>query len=231
MVSLDKAVVARYEKYGLKFEILVDPYMAQDLKENKEVSLTEMLAIDEIFKDASKGERAAEENIKKVFGTLNLEEVVKTIIKKGEIQLTTEQRRDMIESKRKQIIEYIARNAINPQTKTPHPPARIEAAMKDAKVKVDPFKPVEEQVNDILDALRLILPIRFEKITIAVRVSGEDYGKIYGTLKNFGSIKKEEWQPDGMWIGLVEVPAGLQSEFLDKLNERTRGNVETRILK
>jgi len=34
-----------------------------------------------------------------------------------------------------------------------------------------------------------------------------------------------------MWIGVVEMPAGLQTDFMEKMNEKTRGSVEVRILK
>jgi len=231
MVSLEKAVVAHLDKGGFHFEVLVDPEAAQKVKGGKEVDPLEDLAVDQIFKDSAKGDRAADENIKKAFGTTDVGQVAAAIIKDGEIQLTTAQRKEMTEKKRKAIVAEIARNAINPQTKAPHPPARIELAMEEAKVKVDPFKPVEEQVKLVLDALRPLIPIRFEKVNIAVRLKGEDYAKCIGDIKSFGSLKKEEWQANGMWIGVVEMPAGMQADFLEKLNEKTRGSVEARILK
>src|SRR5438094_929262 len=131
----------------------------------------------------------------------------------------------------KEVVQYIAANAINPQTAAPHPPQRIENAMEEAKVHVDPFKSIEEQVKEVLDALRPLIPIRFEKVRIAVKLSAEDSAKAYGDLKSFGTIVKEEWSRSGAWIGVIEMPAGLQTEFLERLNAKTKGNVETRILK
>jgi ribosome maturation protein SDO1 len=231
MVSLEKAVTAHLEKGGFRFEVLVDPGAAQKIREGRELEVGEDLAADQIFKDSSKGDRAADENIKKVFGTTDVKTVATAVIKDGEIALTTAQRKEMTEQKRKAIVSEIARNAINPQTKTPHPAARIEMAMEEAKVKIDPFKPVEEQVKHILEALRPIIPIRFEKVNMAVRLKGEDYAKCIGDIKSFGTLKREEWQSNGMWIGVVEMPAGLQTDFMEKLNEKTRGSVEVRLLK
>jgi len=164
MVSMEKAVTAHLDRGGFRFEVLVDPEAAQRIREGKALEVMEDLAADQIFKDASKGDRAADENIKKVFGTVEVGPVAAVIVKEGEIQLTTAQRKEMTDRKRKAIISEIARNAINPQTKTPHPAARIEMAMDEARVKVDPFKPVEEQVKVVLEALRPLLPIRFEKV-------------------------------------------------------------------
>ena len=200
-------VIARVEKAGEKFEVLVKPDAVQQIRDGKEVDLLRELAIDEIFRDAHKGSKASEEKMMAFFGTTEPLAVAK------------------------QIVQYIAANAINPQTGAPHPPQRIENAMEEAKVHVDPFKGVEEQVKEILDALRPLIPIRFEKVRIAVKLSAEDSAKAYGDLKSFGSILKEEWSPTGAWIGVVEMPAGLQTEFLERLNAKTKGNVETRILK
>jgi ribosome maturation protein SDO1 len=224
-------VIARIEKSGEKFEVLVKPEAVQKIRDGKDVDLLKELAIDEIFKDAHKGSKASEEKMVEFFGTAEPLAVAKQIIQRGEIQLTTEQRRQMLEAKRKQVVQYIAANAINPQTGAPHPPQRIENAMEEAKVHVDPFKPVEEQVKDVLDALRPLLPIRFEKVRIAVKLSAEDSAKAYGDIKGYGTILKEEWSPTGAWLGVVEMPAGLQTDFLERLNAKTRGNVETRVLK
>jgi ribosome maturation protein SDO1 len=231
MVSLEKAIIARLERGGFKFEVLVEPVAAQKIRDGSSNEVIENLAAEEIFKDSAKGDRAADENIKKVFGTNDLVEVAKVIIKEGEIQLTTAQRKEMVEIKRKAVIAEIVRNAINPQTKAPHPAVRIELAMEEAKVKIDPFKPVEEQVRLVLEALRPLLPIKFEKVNIAIKMKGEDYAKCIGDIKNFGTLKREEWQANGMWIGVIEMPAGLQTDFLEKINEKTRGSVEAKLLK
>ena len=224
-------VIARIEKSGEKFEVLVKPEAVQKIRDGKEVDLLRELAIDQVFRDAHKATKASEEKMAEFFGTTEPLAVAKQIIQRGEIQLTTEQRRQMLEAKRKQIVQYIAANAINPQTGAPHPPQRIENAMEEAKVHIDPFKPVEEQVKEVLDALRPLIPIRFEKVRIAVKLSAEDSAKCYGDIKGYGTILKEEWSPTGAWLGVVEMPAGLQTDFLERLNAKTKGNLETRILK
>jgi ribosome maturation protein SDO1 len=231
MVDLDEAIVARYESHGESFEILIDPGVVQKMKDGKEVDLLDNMVIDTIFKNAKKGTRAQDDKIKEIFGTTEPIEVAKVIILKGEVQLTTEQRKIMQENKRKRIVEYIARNAMNPQTGGPHPPMRIETAMEEARIHIDPFKSVEAQVPAIMDAIRPLIPIRFDKVRIAVKVSGENYGRCYEEFKHFGKILKEEWQKDGSWIGVVEMPAGLQTDFMEKVGNRTHGEAETKVVK
>ena len=230
MVNLDNAIVARLESHGETFEILLDPAVTALIKSGKEVDLTEFMAVEDIFKNASKGTRPAEDEVKEVFGTDDISIIAKKIVEKGEIQITAEQRKEMLEAKRNKIVTYIARNAINPQTKTPHPLTRIELALDEAKFHVDPFKSVESQVNDAMTLLRPLIPIKFEKSRIAIKLRGDDYGKCFDDLVNFGIVEREEWQADGSWIGVMEIPAGVIDELSAKLNNRTKGHATVKLI-
>lgn len=231
MVSLDDAVIARLKKGEEHFEVLVDPYLAADIIDGKDIDIMKSLAIDEIFKDSKKGKRASDETLKEIFGTQDVAEIAKRIILKGAIQLTTEQRQKMQKNKRNRIIDTIVKNAMDPKTKSPHPRQRIELAMDEAGVHVDPFKPVSEQVKIIIEMLRPIIPISMEHVRISVKISSEYIGKAYGVTRNYGSVEREDWQSDGSWVGIIRLPAGMQNDFYDKLNEVTKGNVSTKILK
>jgi len=231
LVSLDDAVIARLKKGEEHFEVLVDPYAAADLIDGKEIDIIQILAIDAIFKDSKKGTHATEEAIKEKFGTDDVAEVAKQIVLNGDIQLTTEQRHKMQKNKKNRIIETISRNAMDPKTKAPHPRQRIELAMDEAGVHVDPFKPVSEQVKTIIEALRPLIPISMEHVRISVKIPPEHIGKAYGVVRNCGTLEREEWQSDGSWIGIIKIPAGMQTDFYDKLNDVTKGNVSTKLLK
>ncbi|OGS40674.1 MAG: rRNA metabolism protein [Euryarchaeota archaeon RBG_13_31_8] len=231
MVSLEEAVIARLKKGEEHFEVLVDPYAAADFIDGKDINIVQNLAIDAVFKDSKKGTHASEDTLIKHFGTSDITEITKQIILKGVIQLTTEQRHKMQKNKKARIIEAIARNAMDPKTKSPHPRQRIELAMDQAGVHVDPFKPVSEQVKTIIDLLRPIIPISMENIRISVKIPAEYIGRAYGTIRNFGSLERENWESDGSWLGIIKLPAGMQNDFYDKLNDATKGNVSTKILK
>ncbi|MGC8584966.1 MAG: ribosome assembly factor SBDS [Thermoplasmata archaeon] len=231
MVRLEDAVVARYEYKGHHFEILIDPNIIDAVKDGKIKNIVDYMVIDQVFKDARKGDKIGEEVLKEVFGTTDINEIARTIISKGQVQLTTEQRRKMLEDKKKQIVSEIAKNAINPQTNTPHPPQRIEKAIEEAKVHIDPFKSVQEQIPGVIKAISRLIPIKIEKLKIEIKVSGEAYGKIYQDIIRMGNLVREEWLDNGSWVGVVEIPAGMQTEFFDMLNKKLHGNLESRILK
>ncbi len=96
------------------------------------------------------------------------------VLKRGELQLTQEQRKRLTEEKRKQVVNVIAKNYVDPKTKLPHPPVRIEQAMLDARVYIDPFKDVNEQTKEVLEKIRLIIPLKSEK----VKLNGEGAGAV-----------------------------------------------------
>jgi ribosome maturation protein SDO1 len=227
---LNNNVIARFESHGERFEIIISPEAIERIRDGNPLDM-EDLASEFIFSDAKKGNKASVDKMEEVFNTNSIEEIAKIIILKGDVQLTTEQRHEMQEKKQKRIVDIIAKNAMDPQTKMPHPRQRIELAIEEAGIHIDPFKSVDDQVKLVVEALRPIIPIAMEQVKISVKISSQYIGKAYGVARNFGILEREDWQSDGSWIGIVRIPAGMQTDFYNKLNEITKGNVETRILK
>jgi len=233
MISLDDAVTARLESHGARFEVLIDPDAALAMKRGEfDGELEDVIAARDVFENASRGDRPAEEDLETVFGTTEPMEIIPEVVERGEIQITAEQRREMEEKKHKQLVNKIARNAVNPQMDdAPHPPDRIEAALEEAGFDIDPMEPVESQVDDALDALRPVIPIRFDEVTVAVQVPADYAGSAQAKIRTYGDLEREEWQPDGSWVGVLTFPAGMQNDFYDMVNDMTSGEAETRIIK
>ncbi len=129
------------------------------------------------------------------------------------------------------MVSFISRNAVNPQTMAPHPPARIERAMEEAGVHIDLTKGVEENVNLVMKAIRPIIPIRFEEVKIAVKIPGNYAPRAFGEITAFGKLVRDEWQNNGTWIGVIQIPAGMQPEFYDLVNKLSKGEAETKLLR
>lgn len=230
MIPLDRAVVARLESHGERFELLVDPELAALARTDESVGIEDVVAALFVFENASRAEKASEESLQKVFGTLDFETIARRIIHKGEIHLTAEQRKQMTHDKRRQVITFIARNAINPQTNLPHPPHRIERAMDEAKVNIDPFRHIDELVKDTVKALRPILPIKFAEMRIAVKIPVDYAARAFAEIRTATTIEKDQWMNDGSWICVVRIPAGIQEEFYDMINRLTKGDGDVKIL-
>ena len=230
MVSLEDSVTARFETGGNRFEILIDPEAAQQYKEGEEIDWEEAIAADGIWNDSSKGDRAPEKLVNDTFGSLDLIDIYKKILAEGSIQLTSQQKKEMVEQKRKRIISHIAANAMNPQTGGPHPPQRIENAIEEIRYSVDPIESDEKQMEKIVSKIKLLIPISFDKIRVAIKIPAIHVGKCYGQLSGLGSIESEEYQKDGSWIGIIEMAAAAQTKLEDLLGSVTKGTAEIKAL-
>ncbi|MGC9181122.1 ribosome assembly factor SBDS [Thermogladius sp. KZ2Tp1] len=226
----DKYVIARLEEKGHRFEVLVNPDLALKVKEGKSVSVDDLLVGDFIYKDARKGLKASPESLREVFKTDDVRQIALEIVRRGEIQLTAEQRRKFVEEKKKQVITLIAKNAVDPKTKLPIPQKRIELAIEQARVSIDPFKPAEAQMEEILSKIARVIPIKIAKAYISVRVPPEYAGRIHKSIAQLGEVKKSTWMNDGSLLVEIEIPAGMQQEFIDKVNSLTKGTAQVKII-
>jgi len=230
MVDLDDAIIARLESHGETFEVLLDPKALDLLRQGKKVDMIKYLAVEDVFTNAGKGTHPSAEKIEEAFGTDDISAITSSIIEKGDVQVTAAQRKDILENKMKQVITYISTNAIDPQTKLPHPPMRIKLALEGSKYHVDLFRPLDKEVEMAMKVLRPILPIRFEKSKVAVKLEGTDYSRCYNDLAEAGTIQKEEWTDDGHWIGIIEIPGGALTEVTHKLKQKTKGSASVKLI-
>ncbi len=178
-----KFTTVRLHTDGEHFEILVHPDPALDFKFGRNIEISQIVAVDEVYSDSSKGLRVPSEKLIKYFKTDNFLQIAEIILRKGDLNLTTEQRRKLVEDKRKQIVANIARNFVDPRTGLPHPPLRIEQAMAEVRISVDPFKDVNEQTKGVVDELRGILPLKSERIKLLIKVPPQYASQSFGALK------------------------------------------------
>ena len=216
MVSLDSAVLARWEYGGKRYEILVDPDLVETFRQDpSSVNMDDFLATDEVWHDAKGGDRPTEEAIESTFGTQEIDQIASIILEKGNIQLTTNQRKEMVEQKRQLIIQEIHSTAIDPKSKSPHPKTRIELALEESRFSVDPFKRIELQVKDAINSLKPLIPLSFEPVRIAFRIPGSGYGKTSKFLRPY--LDKEEWLSNGDWACIIECPPGMAGNLIGKV--------------
>ncbi len=256
-IDLGNYIIGRLEKAGRTFEMLLDPENAWDakkyireeinkrLKDGKEKS---RFTVEEIMKDSNinlemifesflvfedlrRGKKATDGDMEAVFNTTDGAIIAAHILLEGEIHWTKAQREEEQEKKMKQIITIISKNAINPQNNKPHPAQRIEKAIEEAKVKLDIMRNPEEQVEDVVKKIQAIIPIRMEQVKLAIKIPTSFTAKGYNIVAQMAQIKQEEWQKDGSWVSIVDIPAGIQMELIDKLNKLTHGRVQTKLMK
>ncbi|MEM3144328.1 MAG: ribosome assembly factor SBDS [Candidatus Nitrosotenuis sp.] len=223
--------VIKHSVAGEKFEILVKPDPALEYKLGKRKDISTVLVSDEIYTDSGKGTRASTEKLVKAFHTDDTNIIIEQILKKGDLNLTTDQRRKMIGEKRKQIIEFIAKTYVDPRSHLPHPPLRIEQALEQARVSIDPFRNTEEQVKEVVEKLRTIIPLKSENLLLEITVPAQYAAQSYAVLKSTGTLKKEEWQNNGSLKAILEIPAGARASVIDRLGSITKGTATVEMVR
>ena len=230
MANLENSITAHMDINGERYEIMVDPDLAYQYRTGQKKELNNVLTVEEVFKNFRNGERHTTSSLQKAFGTTDIVAIADRILKRGDLALTTDQKRKMLVERKKQVIAILMRECIDPRTGGPHTQMRMEQALEESRVHIDGMKDAHEQLEDVIKAMRPIIPMKFEHVKIAARVPPEFAQRIYGMLKGYG-IQKEEWSRDGSLIVVIEMPAGVQGEFYDRLNKATAGSAETKIVK
>ena len=224
-----EVTIVRYSYDGEKFEILVKPDPALDFKLGKKKDISGVLVSDDVYSDSGKGTKPSFEKLLKAFNTEDQVEIAKIILQKGDLNLTTDQRRKMVEEKKKQIVNFIVKTYVDPKTHLPHPPLRIEQAMKDGRVSIDPQKNVEEQVKEIVEKLRSIIALKSENLQLEITIPAQYASQSYAVLKSVGSLKNEEWQNNGSLKAILEIPAAARPSVIDRLGSITKGSASVEV--
>jgi len=222
----DKFTIVRLSAGNEKFEILVKPDPALEYKLGKKVDISNIMISDEIYSDANKGTRSSSEKLMKAFKTTDQFEIAKQIMEKGDLNMNTDQRRKMVEEKKRQIVEYINKNFVDPKTHLPHPISRINAVIDDSRVGIDPFRRLEDQIKYIIEPLRKLLPLKSEILELTVTVPAQFSGQSFSVFKSIGDIKSEQWLSDGSLQVVLNLNAGLKSSFLDRIGTATKGSAQ-----
>ena len=219
---------ARIKKGGKNFEILVDMDEALKVKKDEPgANLGAAVLTDAIFHNLKSGEHAGANDLDIAFGTSDPVAVAEKIIKSGEVVRTTESMKADHNKMYKQVVDFLVRSAVSPEG-WPYTPDRIMKALVEAHVNVK-NKPIESQVNEIMDQLSKILPIKIEMKKVKLIIPAVHTGKAYGIVKEF--MVKEDWKNNGDLEVVVEMPTALIFDFYDKINSATSGSVMSEELK
>ena len=223
---VDKFTIVRLNAGNEKFEILVKPDPALEYKLGKKMDISNIMISDEIYSDANKGTRSSTEKLMKQFKTTDQLEIAKLIMARGDLNMNTDQRRKMIEEKKRQIVEYINKNFVDPKTHMPHPVSRINAVLAETRLAIDPFKRLDDQIKDVIEPLRKVLPLKSEILELNVTVPAQFSGQSFSVFKSIGEIKSEQWLADGSLQVVLNLNAGMKSSFLDRIGTATKGSAQ-----
>ncbi|MBU1199617.1 MAG: ribosome assembly factor SBDS [Nanoarchaeota archaeon] len=222
--------LARIKTHGENFEIVIDPDNAVKFRHG-EGNIRDALKSEKVFKDAEKGDLASEHHMQEVFQTTDTLKVAEKIIKEGSIQVSDEYRDNLKNERKKQILEMITKDGADANTGVPVTANRLSNALREAGINIDIFRKAEDQIKEIIEKLRPVLSLTFEKKVLNIRIPSNNAAKLYGFVDSHGNIADQAWLSDGSWSCKLEISAGLVTKFVDELKSKTRGDVEIEIEK
>jgi len=230
-IKLTNVSIVKLKKGGKRYEIACYKNKVQEWRTGVETSLDDVLQISNVFTNVSKGEVAKSGDLQKAFGTTDINEIVKEILKKGEMQVGEKEREHDLSSLRKEIATMVSEKCVDPATQTPYPIGIIEKAMAEAGFSVKPNKTAKSQVSECIRLLQSNskLPIQKAKMRVKVFVPAEEIDRLREKLLE--GVEKVESDEKGQneWEGVMLIDPGhfrVMSELLRK-ECKGRGRLET----
>ncbi|GIQ87602.1 hypothetical protein KIPB_009676 [Kipferlia bialata] len=208
--------VVSYKTGKYCFELLVKPDTILPFRAGK-LQRGSVLFLDDIFTNASKGDRASEALVIEGMGCTGTE-AIDTILKKGHFQLSTQERKKMCEEKRNAVITYFVRYYADPAGR-PIPRTRIEAALDTIKgLRFDPFEIADRQAQQLESKVRDLVRMSKQTISGAVFIPTAHMGKVQHTVCGIIECDGGKYRNDGWLAKFSCMPGDCDriSEILDK---------------
>jgi len=215
-IKLTNVSIVRLKKGGKRFEVACYKNKVQEWRNGVETSLDDVLQIGHVFTNVSKGEQAKTGDLKKAFGKASEDEIIKLILKEGDLQVGEKEREHELTNMRREVTNKVAESVVDPATQRLYSVAIIDKAMTQVGFSVKPDKPVKAQVLECIRLLQEQATLPIQRARMRIRV-------ILPTTrsKNLKKGKKEKEEED------TEVEAGIPDSMKEKIHKESDKIVES----
>jgi len=233
VIKLTNVSIVRYKRAGKRFEIACYKNKVGEYRKGIETDLDEVLQIEHVYSNVSKGQLASSEDLKKAFGEKSEKEIVLEILKKGELQVGEKERSHELEQIRKEIANLVAEKCVDPTTQRPHTSSMIEKSMDQAHFAVNTNKSAKSQALDLIKKLENsdIIPIARAEMRIRLTLPTKDGKRLKSKIEPcFTNIEDQDIVGDEMeFVGSIQpgqfkVINDLLFEEVNKNNKSSDGN-------
>lgn len=228
-IKLTNVSLVRMRKGKKRFEIACYQNKVQDWRKGVEKDLDEVLQVPQVFINVSKGQVASNEELQTAFGTVDHDEVIQQILKKGELQVGGKERQAQGEQIRAEILQIIADKCVNPKTKRPYPTSILDKTLNELKFNVNTTKSAK---NQALEAIKLLISkqlIPIARASMKIRVTGpsKDAKKYNDKIKELMlQVEEEDWDSDWELIGFIEPGSFRPLDEMLRSESKGKGNIE-----
>lgn len=227
-IKLTNVAVVRLKKGGKRFEIACYKNKVSEWRNNVETDLDEVLQIHSVFTNVSKGQVAKLADWTAAFKTTDLDQVIRDILKNGQVQVNEKEREVQLDSLHRDIITIIAEKCVNPNTKRPYTVSMIEKAVQELPHSWTLTKSAKQQALETIRLLteKNIIPIARAQMRLRIVLGGKEAKKTKEKLAPcFAAIEEEQFDGDELELICLIDPG--QFRIISELVVEKKGRMET----
>lgn len=178
-VRLTNVAVVRMNRHGTRFEVACYRNKILNYRQGIETDLSEVLQIDRVFTNVSKGLLASQKDIQMAFNTSDQEQACRIILDKGQIQVSDMERSATLENTAREVANMVATKCVHPVSNRPYTTNQIRNAMKKSEFSVQPTRSVKQQFLDCVKAIQEkgVLEIRRAKMELVINMPDPSVAK------------------------------------------------------
>lgn len=177
-VRLTNVAYVRLNKGGKRFEIACYRNKVINYRNKVETDLDEVLQIDNVFTNVSKGMIASKQDLLDVFGNADQKAVCKEILDHGELQVSEQERQALQESMFRDVASIVTEKAVNPTNNRPYTISMIQNAMRQIHFSVNLSKSAKQQALEVIRKLKDVMPIARAQMQLRVICPLTDYAVV-----------------------------------------------------
>ncbi|KAJ7480091.1 SBDS protein C-terminal domain-containing protein [Mycena galericulata] len=233
-IKLTNVSIVRLKKGGKRFEIACYKNKVQEWRTGVETNLDDVLQISNVFTNVSKGEVSKTNDLQKAFGKTEIAEIVKEILKKGEVQVGEKERDHDLTALRKEIATLVAEKCEDPATQRPYAVGMIEKAMAEAGFSVKQDKTAKSQVSACIKQLQSdsTLPIQRSRMRVRISMPTADGKRLREKILEGAETVEDDEMGQDEWEVIMLIDPGQFRVINDLLQKecKGRGRLETMTL-
>lgn len=235
-IKLTNVSIVRLKKAGKRFEIACYKNKVLEWRSGVETSLDEVLQIESIFSNVSKGQLANKDDLKKAFGDPeDKQKILREILKKGELQVGEKERSHQLQNLNKDIATTVSEMCINPKSQKPYTVTIIEKVMSDMHYNVHPTKSAKQQALDVIKQIqeKNVIPIERAQMRIRIVIMGKEGKSFKEKIISFiSNVEEEDFTNNEYELICLIDPGNYRpiSEFIQK-DTKGKGSVEVLAVK
>ncbi|CBX99583.1 hypothetical protein IAQ61_005163 [Plenodomus lingam] len=128
-IKLTNVSLVRIKKGKKRFEIACYKNKVLEWRNKIEKDLSNVLQIENVFLNVSKGQVAPKADLEKAFPKKTVEEIIIDILENGELQVGEKERNAELERTKNEVIDIVAGKLVDPKTKRVYTTGMIEKAL------------------------------------------------------------------------------------------------------